>query len=111
TGRKFKVSDKGRFAFIQLSDMGGIFEVSVFNEGLLAQQRDHLENGKILLIGADAKIDEAGMRLIAQTIAPLDEVLLERQKKHGAAFRIVVSEAQALPTIQNLLGAKNGRGA
>jgi DNA polymerase-3 subunit alpha len=58
TGKKFKVSDKGRFAFIQLSDLGGVYEVSVFNELLLSQHRDNLENGKILLITADAKADD-----------------------------------------------------
>lgn len=112
TGRKFKVSDKGRFAFIQLSDMGGMFEVSVFNEALLNQQRAHLENGKILLIHADAKSEEAGARLIAQNISLFDDVLLEQQKRRGGGvFRIVVNQLESLATIQTLLGQPNGRGA
>jgi len=109
TGRKFKVSDKGRFAFIQLSDMGGVFEVSVFNEGLLSQQRDNLENGKILLITADAKIDDSGLRLIAQSITLFDDALAKHQQ--SGLFRIVVNKPEALMSIRDLLGEPNGRGA
>jgi len=112
TGRKFKVSDKGRFAFIQLSDMGGVFEVSVFNEGLLSQHRENLENGKILLIQVDAKMDDSGIRMIAQTITLFDEALVKQQEsKGGGVFRIVVNQPEALVTIRSLLGEVNGRGA
>jgi DNA polymerase-3 subunit alpha len=112
TGRKFKVSDKGRFAFIQLSDLGGAFEVSVFNEGLLNQQRDALEVGKILLIGADGKMEESGPRFIAQSISLFDEALAKRQQTKGAgAFRIVVDQVEALEPIRTLLGEPNGRGS
>ena len=111
TGRKFKVSDKGRFAFIQLSDMGGVYEVSVFNEGLLNQHRDNLENGRILLIQADAKCDEAGARLIAQTITLFDEAWMKQQKMRGTgSLRIVVNQAEALGSIRQLLGESCGQG-
>jgi DNA polymerase III subunit alpha len=111
TGRKFKSSDKGRFAFIQLSDLGGVYEVSVFNEALLAQQRDNLENGKILLITADAKKDENGMRLIAQSISLFDDALIKQQERRPGKFRIVIKEKDALSSIRDLLGDANGRGS
>jgi DNA polymerase-3 subunit alpha len=112
TGRKFKVSDKGRFAFIQMSDLGGVFEVSVFNEGLLTQQRDNLENGKILLMQVDAKCDDGGVRLIAQKISLFDEAVLQQQERKGQVkFRIVISQTEAVPSIRNLLGESNGKGA
>ncbi|MBV8939435.1 MAG: DNA polymerase III subunit alpha, partial [Alphaproteobacteria bacterium] len=40
TARKFKVSDKGRFAFFTLSDLSGVFECSIFSEDLLNRHRD-----------------------------------------------------------------------
>ncbi len=110
--RKFKVSDKGRFAFIALSDMGGAFEVSVFNEMLLTQQRDNLENGKILLITADGKKEEAGVRLIAQNITLFDDALTKQQRTRGGGkFKIVIDQPAALPPLQNLLGTPNSQGA
>ncbi len=113
TGRKFKASDKGRFAFVQLSDMGGIFEVSVFDETLLTQHRDLMENGKILLIIADGKADDSGPRLIAQSISLFDDALTRQQQMQGsnASFRITLSLPEAVPMIRTLLGEANGRGA
>lgn len=112
TGKKIKVSDRGRFAFVQCSDMGGIFEVSIFNEALLTQHRDNLENGKILLMQCDAKWEESGARLIAQQIALFDDVWIKQQKTGGSQsqLRIVVSKPDALGLIRDLLGEPNGRG-
>ena len=113
TGRKFKVSDKGRFAFIQLSDMSGAFEVSIFNDLLLNQHRNNLEVGKILMVHADGKQEDAGIRLIAQQIALFDDVVVKQQQQaRGASlFRIVISQKDALTPIRDLLGEQNGQGA
>ena len=112
TGRKNKISEKGRFSFLQLSDLGGIFEVSIFDEVLLYQQRDNLENGKILLINAEGKMDDSGIRLIAKGISLLDDALVQQQKQRGGGkFRIVVNQPEALADIRGLLGEANGQGA
>lgn len=112
TGRKFKASDKGRFAFLQLSDRAGLFEVSIFDENLLNRQRELLENGKILLITADGKNDDSGVRLIAQQLCLLDEALLKQQEARGnTRFCISVRGTEALAPLKGLLGEPNGRGA
>ncbi len=114
TGRKFKSSDKGRFAFIQMSDMGGIFEVSVFDETLLSGCRDILENGKILLMSVDAKMDpDAGGRYIAQTISLFDDALVKHQQQSSkaSAFRITINQPNALADIRTLLGTPGPKGA
>ena len=111
-GKKFKSSDKGRFAFLQLSDMGGVFEVSVFNEMLLNQQRDNLENGKILFITADGKSEEAGVRLIAQNISLLDDAIGKQQKsRSNDRFFITVNNEAAISSIHSLLGSPSQYGA
>jgi hypothetical protein len=92
--------------------MSGIFEVSIFNEVLLNQQRDHLENGKILLVQVDAKLEEAGVRLIAQQISLFDDVWMKQQQMRGSSqLRIVVNQPDALTSIRDLLGAPNGQGS
>lgn len=111
-GKKIKVSDKGRFAFLQMSDMGGVFEVSVFNEMLLSQHRDNLENGKILLITADGKSEEAGVRLIAQNISLLDDALAKQQRsRSNGKFTITINSDAALRPLQDILGTPSGQGA
>jgi DNA polymerase-3 subunit alpha len=111
TGKKFKVSDKGRFAFIQLSDLGGVFEVSVFNELLLIEHRDNLENGKVLLLQADAKCEEAGVRLIAQSISLLDDAVKKVYERGATRFRIVVNESEAIAPLRAVLGEGGKMGA
>lgn len=111
TGRKFKVSEKGRFAFLQLSDMGGVFEVSIFNEALLNDQRELLENGKILFIQADGKIDDNGVRLVANSITLFDEAFNRQPAaKANGQLRITINDTQAVIPIRELLGAANGTG-
>ncbi len=77
-GRKVKVSPKGKFAFLSLSDPSGSYEVSVFNEALLNERWEQMEEGTMLVIEADGKLDESGPRLIAQGITVLEEVLAVR---------------------------------
>lgn len=111
TGKKFKVSDKGRFAFIQLSDMGGVFEVSVFNEGLLMQHRDNLENGRVLFIQAEGKSEDAGVRLIAQSISLLDDAVKKVYDRGLSKFRIVINESDAITPLRDVLGEGGRQGA
>ena len=111
SGKKTKVSDKGRFCFLSMSDLDGAFEVSVFNETLLIGAREHLENGKMLLIGADGKSDEAGVRLIAQSITLLDEAATKAKAKMSSRVNIVVSAADAIASLRQMLGDSNGQGA
>lgn len=101
TGRKYKSSDRGRFAFVQLSDASGVFEVSIFNEELLESSRDLLEPGTLLFLKVDGKLDESGMRLIATELTPLDDVT---KGSSAQGLMLEVESQQALPEIRRLLG-------
>ncbi|MEE9140379.1 MAG: DNA polymerase III subunit alpha, partial [Alphaproteobacteria bacterium] len=73
TGKRERTSARGnRFAFVQLSDAAGTFEVTVFSE-LLAAARDLLEAGTPLLVTADARLEGETVRLTAQAMEALDE--------------------------------------
>jgi DNA polymerase-3 subunit alpha len=67
-----RTSQKGnRFAFIQISDAHGVYEVMIFSE-LLAQARDLLEAGTPILLSVDAdKKGDDELRFLAQTIESL----------------------------------------
>jgi DNA polymerase III subunit alpha len=74
-GRKFKNSNRGRFAFMQLSDAFGVYETSIYDEGLL-NNRELLEIGNLVLLQLDAKLnDDGGMRLIVQSVSLLEDSL------------------------------------
>ena len=70
-----KVSQKGsKYAFLQLSDPTGIFEVTLFSE-MLASSREYLEPGTPLLLGVEAEQREDQIRYTCTKINPLDEAL------------------------------------
>ncbi len=73
--RQEKRSERGRFAFLTLSDQSGLYDVTVYTEPLMTF-RDIMETGKILAISADATLrDEEDIRLILRTASVLNEEL------------------------------------
>lgn len=66
-----------KFAFVQLSDSQGVFEVAVFSE-VFSRSRELLEPGKPLLISVTLKQESEGgegFRLTAQGVQLLDEAM------------------------------------
>ena len=61
-----------RYAFVQLSDSTGIFEITVFSE-LLTQYREMLEPGTALLITVSAQLSNDDLRLTCQGVECLEK--------------------------------------
>ena len=103
-GKKERTSARGsRFAFVQLSDTSGVFEVTVFSE-VLAQARALFDGGQPLIVTVDVRREDESLRLTAQKIEPLDSVVA-----HAAAgLRVFVGEAEALPRLKSLFGREAG---
>ena len=107
-GRKERTSARGnRFAFVQLSDMSGVFEVTVFSD-VLATARPLFDSGQPLIVTVDVRSEEQSLRLTAQKIEPLDNVVA-----HAAAgLRVFVGAEEALARLKGLFQreAVGGRG-
>jgi DNA polymerase-3 subunit alpha len=103
-GKKERTSARGsRFAFVQLSDTTGVFEVTLFSE-VLGQARALIDSGQPLIVTLDVRREEESLRLTAQKIEPLDSVVA-----HAAAgLRVFVSEMEALPRLKSLIGREAG---
>ncbi len=63
-----------KYAFIQLSDPTGVFEVTVFSE-LLSQSREMFEPGTALLLTVSAQLSDDILRLTCQSIESLDKAM------------------------------------
>ncbi|MFZ1414135.1 MAG: DNA polymerase III subunit alpha [Defluviicoccus sp.] len=99
-----RTSGKGnRYAFVQLSDATGVFEITVFAD-LLATCRDLLEVGKSLLIKANVQQEGETVRGIAQAVDPLDAVIL----RMPATIEITVSSAAPIEGIRRILREQAG---
>ncbi|HUI35162.1 MAG TPA: OB-fold nucleic acid binding domain-containing protein, partial [Stellaceae bacterium] len=107
-GKKERTSARGnRFAFVQLSDTSGVFEITVFSD-VLGQARALFDSGQPLIVTADVRSEEQSLRLTAQRIEPLDKVVA-----HAAAgLKVFVGAEEALARLKNLFQreAVGGRG-
>jgi len=97
-----RTSAKGsRYAFLQLSDSSGMFEITCFSE-VLAASRELLEAGGPLLIEVDARLEDEQLRLTCQRIASLDQ----EAAKAAAGIRITIRDEGPLAELKGLIGAE-----
>jgi DNA polymerase-3 subunit alpha len=103
-GRTDRTSGKGnRYARLQLSDTSAVFEVTVFAEALAAAQ-DALAVGNSLLLKVTIQHEGETVRAVAQSIEPLEAVLL----RVPSDLEIAIDSAEPLPMIRRLLEAHTG---
>ena len=75
TGKQIRTSAKGnRFAFVQLTDQSGSFEITLFSDAL-ASARDLLDDDIPLMIRADARLEDGSVRLLGQAVRKLDDAM------------------------------------
>ena len=106
-GAQERTSAKGnRFAFVQLSDASGSYEVTVFSE-LLSSSRELLRLGTNLLLDVEGRSDGESPRLTAQSIRRLEDLASQTV----AGLRIAVDEEDPISRLSGLLDpGKNGNG-
>jgi DNA polymerase-3 subunit alpha len=106
-GKQERTSRQGnRFAFIQLSDPSGLFEVVVFSD-VLAQTREVLEAGEPVLLTVEGRVDGEDVRLMAQAIEPLEAAVANT----AAGLRLFLDQASTLDRLKSVLERESkGRG-
>ncbi|MGZ9033570.1 MAG: helix-hairpin-helix domain-containing protein, partial [Rhodospirillales bacterium] len=103
-GKRERTSGKGnRYAFVQLSDSGGLFEVTVFSD-VLAVCRELLEIGKPLLIKVTVQAEGEQIRCIAQSVEPLEAVAA----RVPAELAVVIDTPEPVARIRAVLAANAG---
>ncbi len=106
-GVRERVSKRGdRFAFVQLSDQTGMYEIVAFPE-VLAASRDLLAVGNSVLLTVDVAQEDEGLKLSAQSVRSLDDAM----EQSGAGLRVYISEADVFDGLKTFLdGHGRGRG-
>jgi DNA polymerase-3 subunit alpha len=100
-----KRSDRGRFAFVTVSDRTGVFDVTVYTEPLM-QYRDILTPGNLLAFNVDVQWREQEPRFIVRTCQSLDQAMAKSINKVHLALS---PKADAVKLSQYL--AKCGQGS
>ena len=88
----------GKYAFVQMSDQGGIFEVTVFSE-LLATSGEFLRPGEAVLIRCDCKLENDFTRLTACKITSLDNSLQDSVR----GFKIYINDQNTVDNLVKIL--------
>jgi DNA polymerase III subunit alpha len=112
-GRKFKNSQRGRFAFVQLSDATGVYEATIYDEKLMDSCRPLLELGKMLLLEVEGKSGEDGaMRIIIQSMTPLEDALKAKATSTSINnVTLVINQPEAVLRLKEMLPSPTNAGA
>ena len=99
---QLRTSQRGnKFAFVQLSDSAGPYEIMMFSEALAAS-RELLESGEPVLVQAAARIEEGQLRLNGQSVRPLNEAAANAP----TAIRVWIDDGEPLTTLKTLVEEK-----
>jgi DNA polymerase III alpha subunit/very-short-patch-repair endonuclease len=112
-GRKFKNSQRGRFAFVQLSDATGVYEATIYDEKLMDSCRPLLELGKMLLLEVEGKSGEdGGVRIIIQSMIPLEDALKAKSTSTSINnVTLVINQPEAVLRLKEMLPSPTNAGA
>jgi DNA polymerase-3 subunit alpha len=93
-----------KYAFVQMSDRSGVFEITVFSE-ILATARELLEGGTAVLVRCDAKLEEGTVRLTASRIQALDGAMQQAAK----GLKVYLKDVETVEKLKSVL-SRHGRG-
>ncbi len=97
-----RMSARGRFITVQLSDGYGNFEVTIFNESILKEYVELLELQKMVVVTCDLFKDEGGGRLTAIKFYDIEEYL----SKDTHEMIIHLASMEELEQLTKTLSAK-----
>ncbi len=105
SARQERKSARGnRFAFVQLSDPTGLYEVTVFSD-TLESARDVLEPGQSVVLTVEATLEGDTLKLLARGAQAIDAAAAAAGQ---TAMRIHIDRAEAAASVASLLARLSG---
>ena len=113
SGRQERKSARGnRFAFVQLSDPTGQYEVTMFSD-TLEVAREHLETGAQVVLQCEATMEADQLKLLGRSVSPIDTAVTDISSQ---GLRVFLDGPEAIPSVASILEnamrdkVKGGRG-
>ncbi len=111
SGRQERKSARGnRFAFVQLSDPSGLYEVTVFSDTLEAA-RDMLEPGTNVVLTVEATMEADQVKLLARSVTGVDAVAAEAGQAGLKVFIDAEAAARSVASVLDRAKKEAGRRA
>mgnify|MGYP001216898521 CR=1 FL=1 len=104
-GKRVINGKRGKLAFVQMSDMTGVFEITIFSE-LLAGVSDLLEGGVPLLVNATVQKNGEDFRVTATRIEPLEEAA----SRAAAGLQIFLRDDKPVRSLSSVIKEHGVRG-
>ena len=102
-GKQERSTARSRFAFVQLSDPSGVFEVTLFAEQL-AEARALFETSQPLLVEGDVRLDGEAVKVLASSVSALDTALANGGRRLESQIEVRLTDARAAAGLADLLG-------
>lgn len=100
SGRQERKSARGnRFAFVQLSDPTGQYEVTMFSD-TLEVAREHLETGAQVVIQVEATMESDQLKLLGRSVSPIDTAVVDATTN---GLRVFLDCPDAIPSVASVL--------
>ncbi|SEP77430.1 DNA polymerase-3 subunit alpha [Loktanella sp. DSM 29012] len=100
SGRQERKSARGnRFAFVQLSDPTGQYEVTMFSD-TLEVAREHLETGNQVVIQCEATMESDQLKLLGRSVSPIDTAVVDAV---SGGLRVFLDGPEAIPSVASIL--------
>ncbi len=97
--RERKSARGNRYAFVQLSDPTGLYEITVFSD-VLEAAGDNLEAGSNVVLTVEATMEAEQLKLLARSVQPVDGVAAEAG---SMGLKVFVNTAEAAESIRSVL--------
>ena len=99
-GRQERKSARGnRFAFIQLSDTTGNYEITMFSD-TLESCRHHLEIGAKVVVSVEATMEAEQLKLLCRSAQPMDHIV---SQLGSVGLRVYLQEVEAISLVATVL--------
>ncbi|WP_158972153.1 DNA polymerase III subunit alpha [Chachezhania sediminis] len=99
-GRQERKSARGnRFAFCQMSDPTGAYEVTLFSEALEAG-REHLETGSRVVVQVEATLEADQLKLLGRTVTPIEAAVAQGGV---SGLKVWIEDPRAIATVARVL--------
>jgi len=104
-GKRIINGKRGKLAFVQMSDMSGVYEITVFSE-LLAGMGELLEGGAPLLVSATVQKNGEDFRVTATRIESLEEAA----SRAAAGLQIFLKDEKPVRNLSSVIKEHGLRG-
>ncbi len=102
--KKIRSTPRGKYAFLQISDLKGIIDLAIFDEALLYNSNELLVEGNSLYFSVEVRKDNAGVRIIAESVENIDQAIL----KSGVNVKVVINNIEQLECLKEKINYTSG---